>query len=204
MSSYDFSVLKENLENKGYKVSVFENKEAATDYLNREIDNKTVGFGGSVTLHQMGLFQPLSEHNSVFWHDEKPSDMTVAETRTAATRAEIYVSSVNAISEKGEIVNIDNTGNRVAAITFGPSKIYLLVGENKVAPDLEKAIFRARNVAAPLNAKRLNRKTPCAINADKCYDCKSPDRICRNLSVFWEKPTGAEYEIILINENIGY
>jgi len=204
MSSYDFSVLKENLENKGYKVSVFENKEAATDYLNREIDNKTVGFGGSVTLHQMGLFQPLSEHNVVFWHDEKPSDMTVAETRTAATRAEIYVSSVNAISEKGEIVNIDNTGNRVAAITFGPSKIYLLVGENKVAQDLEKAIFRARNVAAPLNAKRLNRKTPCAINADKCYDCKSPDRICRNLSVFWEKPTGAEYEIVLINENLGY
>ncbi len=204
MQGYNFSVLKENLENKGYKVKVFENKESATDYLNGEIDNKTVGFGGSVTLHQMGLFQPLSKHNVVFWHDEKPSDMTVAETRIASTRAEIYISSVNAISEKGEIVNIDNTGNRVAAITFGPSKIYLLVGENKVAPDLEKAIYRARNVAAPLNAKRLNRKTPCAINADKCYDCKSHDRICRNLSVFWEKPTGAEYEIILINENLGY
>ena len=204
MQAYDFSVLKENLENKGYKVKVFQNKETATDYLNSEIDNKTVGFGGSVTLHQMGLFQPLCQHNVVFWHDEKPNDMTVAETRTAATRAEIYISSVNAISEKGEIVNIDNTGNRVAAITFGPSKIYLLVGENKVEADLEKAIYRARNVAAPLNAKRLNRKTPCALNADKCYDCKSPDRICRNLSVFWEKPTGAEYEIILINESLGY
>ena len=202
--SFDFSVLKGNLENKGYKVTVFENKETACEYLNSQIQGKTVGLGGSVTIHQMGLFAPLSKNNTVFWHDEKPADLTIAETRSAATRSQIYISSVNAISEKGEVVNIDNTGNRVAAITFGPEKIYLLVGENKVAPDLEKAIWRARNIAAPLNAKRLNRKTPCAVKADKCYDCKSPDRICRNLSVFWEKPTGSEYEIILIKENLGY
>ena len=204
MANYDFSVLKENLENKGYKVKVFDNKEIATEYIVGEIKGKTVGLGGSVTIHQMGLFAPLAENNTVYWHDEKPADLTIAQTRSAATRSQIYISSVNAISEKGEIVNIDNTGNRVAAITFGPEKIYLLVGENKVSADLEKAIWRARNIAAPLNAKRLNRKTPCAVNADKCYDCKSPERICRNLSVFWEKPTGAEYEIILINEKLGY
>jgi NAD-dependent dihydropyrimidine dehydrogenase PreA subunit len=126
------------------------------------------------------------------------------ETRTAAAQAEIYISSVNGISEQGEIVNIDNTVNRVAAISYGPSKIYLVIGANKVTSDCESALFRARNIAAPLNAKRLNRKTPCAANGDRCYDCKSPERICRNLSVLWEKPVGAEYEIILINEDLGF
>lgn len=202
--SHDFTKLKNNLENKSYAVSVFDTKEAAAEYLNAQIDGKTVGFGGSVTLREMNLFAMLSTHNTVYWHDAKPESMTVAQTRTAAARAEIYLSSVNGISEQGEIVNIDNTGNRVAAISYGPDKIYLVLGFNKVAPDLTSALDRARNVAAPLNAKRLNRKTPCAVHADKCYDCKSPDRICRNLSVLWTKPSGAEYEIILINESLGY
>ena len=202
--SYDFTKLKNNLESKGYAVSVFDTKEEAASYIHTQINGKTVGFGGSVTLREMGLFERLSAHNTVYWHDEKPEHMTVAETRTAAARAEIYISSVNGISEHGEIVNIDNTGNRVAAISYGPAKVFLVLGFNKVAPDLACALDRARNVAAPLNAKRLNRKTPCAVNADKCYDCKSPDRICRNLSVLWTKPTGAAYEIVLIGEHLGY
>ena len=170
------------MEKKGYGVSIFDNKEADENYINSQIHQKTVGLGGSVTIHQMNLFAMLSDHNVVYWHDEKPSDMSIMETRTAASRAEVYISSVNGISEEGEIVNIDNTGNRVAAISYGPLKIYLVIGSNKVTPNLESAIYRARNIAAPLNAKRLNRKTPCAIRGDKCYDCKSPERICRNLS----------------------
>lgn len=202
--AYDFTNLKNNLERKGYKVSVFATKEMAAEYLDSQIDKKVVGFGGSVTLHEMKLFHLLSTHNTVYWHDEKPEDMTVIETRTAAAQAEIYISSVNGISEQGEIVNIDNTGNRVAAISYGPSKVYLVVGVNKVERDCEAALFRARNVAAPLNAKRLNRKTPCALKGDKCYDCKSTERICRNLSILWDKPTGAEYEMVLIEEHLGY
>ncbi len=201
---YDFTKLKLNLENKGYAVSVFDDKTGAAEYLNAQIDKKIVGFGGSVTLHELDLFSLLATHNTVYWQDEKPENMTVLQTRTAATRAEIYISSVNGISEDGIIVNIDNTGNRVAAISYGPSKVYLVLGQNKVAPDYESALYRARNIAGPLNAKRLNRKTPCAVRADKCYDCQSPDRICRNLSVLWTKPAGAEYEIILIKEHLGY
>ena len=204
MSKYNHVILKQNLESKGYKVSVFDNKENAANYIDKEIDGKNVGLGGSVTIHDMNLFDLLSKHNEVYWHDRTPEDMTIMETRTAATRAEIYISSVNGISEDGEIVNIDNTGNRVAAISYGPQKIYLIIGFNKVAPNLEKAIYRARNIASPLNAKRLNRKTPCAVKGDKCYDCNSPERICRNLSVLWQKPTGAEYEIVLIDEELGY
>ena len=204
MKNYDFTKVKGNVEKLGYAVTVFDDKQAAADYLNAQIDGKTVGFGGSVTVREMGLFPLLSAHNTVYWHDEKPQSMSVAETRAAGTRAEIYISSVNGISENGEIVNIDNTGNRVAAVTYGPEKVYLLIGGNKLAPDLEKAIDRARNIAAPKNAQRLHRKTPCAVKGDRCYDCDSPDRICRNLSVFWKKPTGAAYEILLINESLGY
>lgn len=204
MTKYDFTKLKNVLEQKGYLVSEFENKELAASYMNMKINGKTVGLGGSVTLSQMNLFKILSENNTVYWHDERPSDMSVMETRTAASRAEIYISSVNAIAETGEIVNIDNTGNRVAAISYGPAKIYLVIGANKVTANLESAIYRARNIAAPLNAQRLKRNTPCAIKGDKCYDCNSSERICRNLSVLWDKPTGAEYEIIFIHEELGY
>ena len=204
MNPYNFTNLKQNLETKGYQVSVFENKEEAANYINGQVEQKSVGLGGSVTIHEMNLFEMLSSHNKVYWHDKKPEDMTVMETRTAASRADIYISSVNAISEAGEIVNIDNTGNRVAAISYGPSKVYLLIGANKVTADLESAIYRARNIASPRNAKRLNRNTPCAVNGDKCYDCNSPERICRNLSVLWTKPTGAEYEVVLIKEELGF
>ena len=200
----DFSVLKSNLESKGYTVSVFENSRDAVEYLSGKISGKIVGFGGSKTLHEIGLFTALNSNNTVFWHDEKPEGLTVYETRKKATQADIYISSVNGISEKGEIINIDATGNRVGAISFGPEKVYLVIGKNKLAKDYVSALYRARNIASPLNAKRLNRKTPCAVKGDKCYDCNSPDRICRNLSVLWTKPVGAEYEVILINENLGY
>ena len=204
MGKYNFVDLKQNLESKGYQVSVFEKKEDAAIYINGQVNQKSIGLGGSVTIHEMNLFEILSSHNVVYWHDKKPDDMTIMETRTAASRTEVYISSVNAISEAGEIVNIDNTGNRVAAISYGPAKIYLVIGSNKVTADLESAIYRTRNIASPLNAKRLNRKTPCAVNGDRCYDCNSPERICRNLSVLWNKPTGADYEVILIEEKLGF
>ena len=204
MNKNNFSTLQKKLEDKGYLVQVFANKESAAEYINSQIHQNTVGLGGSVTIHEMNLFELLSSHNTVYWHDKNPSNMSIMETRTAASRSEIYISSVNAISQNGEIVNIDNTGNRVAAISYGPEKVYLVIGSNKITDNLESAIYRARNVASPMNAKRLGRKTPCAAKGDKCYDCNSPERICRNLSVLWTKPTGAAYEIILIDEPLGY
>lgn len=196
--------LQETLRAKGYIAEVCETKEETAAYIDSQIDHRVVGIGGSQTVAQMKLFDRLASHNEVFWHDEKPEGMTVMETRQAATRAEVYISSVNAISMDGVIINIDNTGNRVAAISFGPDKVFLVIGENKVAEDYDSALFRARNVAAPKNAKRLNRKTPCALTGDKCYDCKSPERICRNLSVLWNRPAGIEYHVVLINEELGY
>lgn len=200
----DFTVLKENLGRLGYQVSEFDTKEAAAEYLNGRIDGKTVGFGGSMTLKEMRLSDKLEKHNQVLWHWNVPEGKSGADILKEAQTADIYISSVNGIAETGEIINIDGNCNRVAGIMFGHDKVYLVAGENKVAADYEHALYRARNIAAPLNAKRLGKKTPCAVKGDKCYNCTSPERICRGLSVFWTKPSGREYEIVLIHENLGY
>lgn len=201
----DFVGIKENLEKNGFAVSCFETGAEAAEYLSGEIDGCTVGIGGSVTVEQLGLFELLSGHNTVYWHwKDKDGSLTRDEIYAGAQSADIYISSVNGIAETGEIINIDGTGNRVSAIQYGHRKVYLIAGKNKIAPDYDAALYRARNVAAPLNAKRLNRKTPCALEGRRCYDCSSPERICRGLSVLWKKPGCCEYEIVLINENLGY
>lgn len=200
----NFEVIQQALQSRGYTVSCFASANEAADYLNEQIDSKTVGFGGSVTLEQMGLYEKLASHNRVHWHQRIPEGKTSHEVRLEANASTVYVSSVNGIAETGEIVNIDGVGNRVAAICFGHEKVYLIVGKNKIAKDYDSALYRARNIAAPLNAKRLNRNTPCAVNADRCYDCSSPDRICCGLSVLWSKPMGSDFEIILIDEDLGY
>ena len=188
----------------GYTVKVFDDKTQATEYLAGTLQGKRIGLGGSVSIGEMGLYEKLVENNTVLWHLRLSAGEDVMQVRKDASQAEVYITSVNGLSEAGEIVNIDNTGNRVAAATFGCEKVYFIIGKNKIAPDLAAAIDRARNIAAPLNAKRLGLKTPCAVRADKCYDCDSPQRICRNLSIFWKKPTGCEYEILLVNEHLGY
>ncbi len=200
----DFTRIKESLEKRGYQVSCFANAEEATAYMNGQIHQKTVGFGGSVTLDQMGLYEALATHNDVRWHWRIPEGKTEKELRMEANGAQIYISSVNGLAETGEIINIDGTCNRVAAIFYGHEKVYLVAGENKIAEDYDSALYRARNIASPLNAKRLGVKTPCAVKGDRCYDCKSPGRICRGLSVLWEKPMAGEFEVILIHEKLGF
>ncbi len=200
----EFTKLRNSLDRLGYTVSEFNDAEEATKYLANQMGNKTIGIGGSVTVEEMKLYDALVSYNDVYWHMRLPENMSAMEARKRANLSDIYISSVNGIAETGEIINIDNTGNRVSAISFGHDKVYLIIGENKIASSYEEALDRARNIAAPLNAKRLGVKTPCAIKGDKCYDCKSPQRICRNFSVLWEKPTGSEYEVILIHEKLGY
>ena len=200
----DFSIVEKNLKDRGYVVTIFETVAEAVKYFDMQIDNQTVGFGGSMTLEQMGLFEVLQSHNTVFWHHRIPEGKTGKEVRLAANAATIYISSVNGLAETGEIINIDNNCNRVASIFYGHEKVYLVIGKNKLEKDYDSALYRARNVASPLNAKRVGAKTPCAVKGDKCYDCKSPERICRGLSVLWEKPMTGEFEVILIHEARGY
>lgn len=204
MEQQSLATLQNNLLALGYHVRCFEKAEEAAAYLDEAIDAQTVGFGGSVTLEQLGLYERLHTHNQVFWHHRISKGESSDALRKKAAGAQVYLSSVNGISLKGEIVNIDGTCNRVASILYGHEKVYLIVGENKIADDLAGAIDRARNVAAPLNARRLGVHTPCALKADRCYDCQSPQRICRALSILWEKPLHADIEVVLICEQLGY
>ena len=204
MGRKDFNLLKKNLISLGYIVNCFENATEAVQYLDKQIHNQTIGFAGSMTLEKMGLYEQLRKHNEVYWHHRIPEGKTSKEVRMEANAASTYITSVNGISENGEIINIDANCNRVASIFYGHEKVYFIIGENKIEKDYESALYRARNIAAPLNAKRLGVKTPCAIKADRCYDCKSPERICRGLSVLWSKPMTGEFEVILIHENLGY
>lgn len=200
----NFETVKTNLEKLGYKVSCFATKEAAVDYLDQQVDGTTVGFGGSVTLEEIGLYERLKTHNEVYWHQKLPKGADSKPMRLKANAAKVYFSSVNGLAETGEIINIDGAGNRVASMFYGHEKLYLVAGENKLAPDYDSALYRARNIASPLNAKRLGANTPCAVKGDRCYDCKSPGRICRGLSVFWGNLMGACIEVVLIHEKLGY
>ena len=198
----DFSRVRQNLEARGFRVSVFATAAEAADYLDSAIDNTSVGFGGSVTLEQMGLYERLERHDRVNWHWRPTVDG--ADARQAAMTAEHYITSVNGLAETGELINIDGTGNRVASTLYGHKKVWFVVGRNKLAPTYEEALWRARNIAAPKNAQRLGRKTPCAVKADHCYDCKSPERICRGLVVLWEAIGSMEMEVVLVDEALGY
>ncbi len=198
--------VKQHLEMRGFHVVLFETAAQAAQYLDAHIDGTTVGIGGSVTVREMGLYDMLCTHNTVWWHNDPAQIQQYGadEIRRRAQDTEIYLSSVNGMSEDGCLVNIDNTGNRIASTVYGHKKAYLLVGCNKIAPTLEQAIQRARNIAAPRNARRFGANTPCAVAADKCYDCRSPARICRSLLISEAPTKGQETEIVLIGEPLGY
>lgn len=198
-----FDTLKKTLENYGYKVNCFIDKEQAAEFLNQQISGKTVGFGGSVTSKELGLFDSLGKHNTVFWHWRIPEGQSKADVLSGAMTADVYISSVNALAESGEIVNIDGAGNRIASLAFGHKKIYYIVGRNKIVPGIEEAVKRARTVAAPLNAKRLSRKTPCAVDGSRCFDCNAPERICRTMTITWRPMKDIDTEILLIDEDLG-
>lgn len=199
-----FTKVAENLKKLGYQVSVFDTKEQAADYLCGEIKDTTVGFGGSITLRDMGLYDRLQETNKVAWHMYPAEGQNKDELRMLARNTDVYLTSANGLAETGEIINIDGAGNRVSESIFGHKKVYFVIGKNKLAEDYDKALWRARNIAGPKNAQRLNRKTPCAAKGDRCYNCSSPDRICKVLSVFWGAPMGADCEVVLIKEDLGY
>jgi len=196
----DYAQMRQNFEKHGFTTQYFATKEEARDFFTTQLDKRSIGFGGSVTVEEMGLFEALQKNNAVAWHNKAHS----REVRYMANSAAVYITSANAVSETGEIVNIDGTGNRIAMTAFGPEICYYIVGSNKIAKTLDEAIHRARNVAAPKNAQRLKVNTPCAKNGDKCYDCNSPQRICRMFLVTDRAPMGMQSEIVFIDEELGY
>lgn len=187
-----------NLKLRGFTVTQFRTGAEAGEYLKAQLTGHTVGFGGSKTVDQIGLYDMLPE-GSAIWHWRTPG----WETYEKAAVAEMYVSGCNAITEGGEIVSIDGRGNRIASQVFGHKKVWIVVSTSKIVENLDAAIYRARNTVAIENGKRFpDNNPPCKIDG-KCHDCRSPEKFCRALTVLWAPMMGMETEVVLIDEALG-
>jgi len=167
-------------------------------------DGATVGVGGSMTLNQMGFFEEAARH-PIKLLNPSPQHLTpeeFIEARRQILLSDVFLCSSNAVTEDGKLYNIDGTGNRVAAMTFGPKKVIVVCGVNKVVRNMEEARTRAKEWAAPLNAKRLALKTPCA-DTGVCADCASPQRICNVYVAMAKKPSRTDMTVLLVGEPLG-
>ena len=157
--------------------------------------------GGAMSAHEIGLVDALKTGNYNFIDRDKAADKRAA--MLAAYDADVFLSSANAMTDDGMLVNIDGNANRVSAICQGPKKVIFIIGMNKVCVDLDSAMKRARNVAAPVNAQRFGLSTPCA-KTGKCMDCKSPDTICCQFLVTRFSRHAGRIHVILVNDTLGF
>ena len=167
-------------------------------------DGSSVTWGGTMTIRDLGIPQYLKDRGTLEVLDRDLAT-TPEETQTIylkAFSADVYLSSANAISEDGVIVNIDGNGNRVAAITWGPKKVIFVIGLNKVTQNVEAALARARSTASPTNAARFDVKTPCKSDG-VCHNCNSPQSIC-NYVHFLRNSSQGRHVVVLVGESLGY
>ncbi|MGI5848906.1 MAG: lactate utilization protein [Christensenellales bacterium] len=198
----NLEILKKNFNKRGFNTVVCNDKQKAINYILETFpvkDDMIIGMGNSLTLESLGIKEIWAKQISAIYQHVPGSSED--ETKKALL-ADIYLTSANAVSYDGQIVNIDGTGNRIAATCYGPKQVIYVIGKNKITESLEEAINRARNTAAVKNAKRYNRKTPCTITG-KCEDCLSPECICSVMTIHRKKPYGLKITLILVNEELG-
>lgn len=194
--------VKSALEKRGFTVHLFQTGQEAKDYLLSAITPaQSVGFGGSVTLKELGMDTALAQRgNPVFWH-------WTAEDREQAQRsaavADVYLTSANAVTRSGQIINVDGHGNRVAATLHGPGRVIFVVGKNKICDNYDAAMERIRTVVSPANARRMGLNTPC-VTTGRCMDCSSKQRICNVTAVLERRLIGYQMDVILVDEELGY
>ena len=164
-------------------------------------EESTVTMGGGMSVIEIGLVKALNEGNYNFIDRDEAEDRRAA--MLMAYNADFYLASSNAITEDGVLVNIDGNANRVSAIAYGPEKVIFIVGMNKVCPDADTAMKRARNVAATINNQRFNGNNPC-VRTGACADCKSPDTICCQFLITRYSKHKDRIHVILVNDNLGF
>ena len=188
----------ENLSANGFKALVFDSCEEAKNFLKENLKDEVIGIGGSKTIKDMGLYDILSENNTVYWHWLNKED------KYKCSQFTTYMCSANAVSATGEMVNIDGHGNRLASTLFGPKKCFFIVGQNKICPDIYSAIERAKNIAVPLNAKRLGADAP-ETKGDDCLDFKNAGKICSALTIYMRPMSSFDEEyVLIIKEDLGF
>jgi L-lactate utilization protein LutB len=203
-------LVKTGLEKNNFEVFIAENREKAKDIaleiIIPEIKPKSVSWGGSVSFVSTGLFHALKDDKNLEVINTFDKSFTFEEQmglRRNSLMVDLFITGTNAVTEKGHLVNLDMIGNRVAAITWGPKNVILFVGRNKICADLEEAMYRVKDVAAPINTMNLDKKTPCAKDGF-CHDCSSPDRICNTWTITEKCLPKKRVKVVLINEDLGF
>lgn len=195
-----------NLKNKNYDAFYASTKKEALKLIMKLIpEGATVGLGGSMTAAEIGIHKALEEGNYMLYNQYKAgiAKDKAAELRTKGLTAEYYVTGTNALTIEGELINLDGLGNRVAAITYGPEKVIIIVGINKIVPSIDAGIERTENYAAVLNCKRLNTDTPC-VKAGVCVDCNVPTRICNHLLITYQQRKKGRVTVVIVGEELGF
>lgn len=197
--------LKKNLEKRNIEMFYLEKKEEITELIKKFVNEKdTVSYGGSVTLKETGVLDffrngdyNLLDRDAYETREEKD------EIYRKSFNADHYFLSASAVTMDGEILNVDGNGNRIAAMIFGPKKVFIVIGINKLTADIKEAEERIKLYSGPMDAKILSKNTPCTITGE-CSDCKSPERICNKYLVYKREMNPERMKVILINEKLGY
>ena len=201
--------LKEALEGNNFEVYLADNAAHAKDIALKEIlpkiEAKSVSWGGSVTFIASGLYDALKDDPAldvIDTFDRSIPREEAVERRRQALLVDLFFTGTNAVTETGHLVNLDMTGNRVAAICYGPKNVVIFVGRNKIVPDLEGAMDRIKDYVAPTNAMRLDMKTPC-VKTSYCEECNAPQRICNYWTITEKSFPKGRVKVVLINEDLG-
>jgi L-lactate utilization protein LutB len=204
------AAVKDSLENNNFEVFITgtakEAKELALNEIIPKLGIKTVSWGGSMSFVATGLFHELKDRPDLEvlnTFDKSLSTEEMMDLRRRSLLTDLFITGTNAVTESGQLVNLDMIGNRVAAIMWGPKHVLLIIGRNKICGDLEEAMVRIKTYAAPVNTMNLDKKTPCR-ETGVCHDCKSPDRICNYWSITEKSFTKNRIKIILVNEDLGF
>ncbi len=202
--------VKNALEKNNFEVYMAESASNANEIVQNiilpGIKVKTVSWGGSITFIATGLYNAIKDKPNfvildVFNKNLPPEE--AMELRRQALLVDLYITGTNAVTETGQLVNLDMYGNRIAAITFGPRYVIILVGRNKIVANVKEAVLRIKSYAAPVNAMRLEKNTPCAKNS-RCEECNSPERICNAWTITEKSFPKGRVKIVLINEDLGF
>jgi hypothetical protein len=187
------------LQRHGFETEIFPSCPTVAMRILEIVQGHSVGYGGSITLESLGIFNNLEEYaKELYTHLPGQG----GDDERKALLADFFLTSANAVSLDGHIVNIDGTGNRVSATCFGPGTVIYCIGRNKIVPTLDDALLRAKEAAVKV-AARYHRKTPC-VSTGKCENCLSPECVCSITTIHRKKPYGAAIMVFLIDENLGF
>lgn len=205
MDEMKLNRLKENFKLRNIEVSFFETlDESKRHILNLIPEDCSIGIGHSATLQKMDLTHSLMDRgNTVYDKELAETGEECKALKKKALVTDWYITGSNAVSADGRIVNVDHSGNRAAAIIFGPDKVIIVVGINKIVDTLDEAIKRVKNIASPMNAKRAGFNPPC-VALNKCVDCVSKERVCNSLSIIEGQSDGSRIKLFIINDECGF